>query len=206
MSENEKREKRKKIEQKRAGESGSIEEGKEFGEFSEDEHFAKRTRTEEKHFEPKLNPLNMAPSCSNQYQKRVPWGNVDRSPMNSGGSSNEASPAWAGGGRNCVDYSPSSPVGTAVADLRTGVQDGSNRSRSAEIYQMSKVTEPVKVDSTKFSRNMTKPSRCNGDSTIIKNILGADHQTEATPQVVFLVFDILLLPCYPGPTDLISVT
>lgn len=131
MSEDDKREKRKKKEQKRI-----VKQTDESSEVSEDESTMKRSKISD-------NPLSLASSSSNTYQKRS-VNNADTPPRVS---------------------QPASPVGTSLAHTRSSLFD-SNRSRSAEIYQMSKATDG------KFTARPHSPKSC--DSTIIKNILCTD--------------------------------
>lgn len=122
MSEDDKREKRKKKQQKRVGKHVD-------DDVSEDESTIKRSKISD-------NPLSLASSSSNTYQKRA-LRNADSPPRIS---------------------QPSSPVGTSLADTRSF---DSNRSRSAEIYQISK------------ARASSPPKR---EFTLIKTILSADSR------------------------------
>lgn len=167
MSEDDKREKRKKIEQNRAIKKRTIDDVCESSNDSQPRP-AKLEPTDDDEEPRKLrktnpvqiNLLNMASASSKTYQKKQ---------LKYGSNAEQLVPFPSPGVPE-----PSSPGGATVAESRTcnvfnqnNNRFDSNRSRSVEIYQISKPQE-IK---TKISENYNQ--HC-ADSSIIKNILNAD--------------------------------
>lgn len=169
MSEDDKREKRKKIEQNRAIKKRTAEEFSDDSSESSSKHMKCDRSSEEegeegkkeKKFSPiKLNLLNMASTSRKTYQKKqIRYNGTGMDQMLS-----FPSPAVP---------EPSSPGGGADMESRTcnvfdeSVQEfDSTRSRSLEIYEISRVTE----------RREEPPSydKDRADSSIIKTILNAE--------------------------------